>query len=134
MSWVIALYLLALLDLRWSAPWLPVLPLVLLLPLAFRFSPPFALSLAFLAGVLRDGLFPEPPWFSPLLFLLVVWAGIKGREHLNLSLPIPRILTFFLLTFVASVLSLSLRGEAGVWSRALATGMVAALFGLSQKP
>ena len=134
MSAFLLLYLFTLLDLRWSAPWLPVLPLALLLPLTLSLPGPVVLLAAFLSGVLRDGLFPQVPWTSPPLFLLAAWLGLKAQEYLNLSLWAPRFLLVFLLTALVTSAFLFLRAEGGIWSRTLVTGLAAAILSLLRKP
>jgi hypothetical protein len=111
----------------------PDLTLTFLLPLSVSMSPGAFIPLAFIVGVLRDGMNPETLWFSPLLFTLSGAIGVIFRELINPELIFPRIAYFALFTVIYGLLAIAPRGADVLSSGLLLTLVSTCLlaFGLS---
>jgi hypothetical protein len=111
----------------------PDLTVTFLLPLSVSMSPAAFIPLAFLVGVLRDGMNPETLWFSPLLFTLSGVVGLVFREFINPELIFPRVAYFALFTVTYGLIVIAPRGadvfSPGLLLTLLTTCLLA--FGLS---
>jgi hypothetical protein len=88
----------------------PDLTLTFLLPLSISMGSGAFVPLAFLMGVLRDGMDPQALWLSPLLFTFAGIVGFVFREYINPDLLFPRLAYFVLFTVLYGVLALAPRG------------------------
>jgi len=79
--------------------WLPDPVLIFLLPLIFHIEPRWVGPVALAAGILRDGLYIDIPWISPLLFTVAGAGALIYRTFVNASLLIPKI-AFFTVSIV----------------------------------
>ncbi|GEM_PF-7052180 len=74
--------------------WLPDPVLIFLLPLIFHIDAKYVGPVALVSGILRDGLYIDIPWISPLLFTLAGTGAVIYRTFVNESLLLPRIAFF----------------------------------------
>ncbi len=74
--------------------WLPDPVLIFLLPLIFHIDKRYVGPVALVAGVLRDGLYIDIPWISPLLFTIAGAGAVIYRTFVNASLLLPKIAFF----------------------------------------
>ncbi len=80
--------------------WLPDPVLVFLLPLMLHLDGEFVGPVAIVSGILRDGLYIDIPWVSPLLFSLFGVVMLIYRNFVNVSLVLPKILLFTITTVI----------------------------------
>ncbi len=74
--------------------WLPDPVLVFFLPLMLHLDDGYIGSVAIISGILRDGLYIDIPWISPLLFSIFGVVMLIYRSFVNVSLILPKILIF----------------------------------------
>ncbi|HDM89816.1 MAG TPA: hypothetical protein ENG67_01230 [candidate division WOR-3 bacterium] len=84
----------------------PVLTLALLMPLSLAIATEVFVPIAFLAGILKDGLFPQNLWVSPFLFVITGLIGYIFKGYVNLKLTAPKFF-YFLLFSLFYILALS---------------------------
>jgi len=103
---IFLLLVLAMVEARVLIRGFPVLYLSLLMPLSLVIATEAFVPIAFLAGVLRDGLFPQNLWISPFFFVITGLIGYIFRGYVNLKLTAPK-LFYFLLYSIFYILALS---------------------------
>lgn len=102
-------YLGGLAEARLQGPW-PDLILIFLLPMTLKAHPYFLFPAVIILGVLRDGLSPQIPWFSPLFFALAGLAGVVFRGYVNLKLLLPKLLFLLFLAILYEGLQVLVSG------------------------
>ncbi len=110
---VLLLLILAMVEARILIRGFPVLTLSLLMPLSLGIATEVFVPIAFLAGILKDGLFPQNLWVSPFLFVITGLIGYIFRGYVNLKLTAPK-LFYFLLFSLFYILALSWASGVGI--------------------
>ena len=72
--------------------WLPDPVLVFQLPIMLHLNERYVGPVAIISGILRDGLYIDIPWVSPILFSIFGVAILVYRNFVNISLVLPKIL------------------------------------------
>ena len=103
---IFLLLVLSMVEARVLIKGFPVLTLALLMPLSLAIATEVFVPIAFLAGILKDGLFPQNLWVSPLLFVITGLIGYIFRGYVNLKLTAPKFF-YFLLFSLFYILALS---------------------------
>lgn len=80
--------------------WLPDPVLVFQLPIMLHLNERYVGPVAIISGILRDGLYIDIPWVSPILFSIFGVAILVYRNFVNISLVLPKILLFSISTII----------------------------------
>ena len=81
----------------------PLFTLSILMPLSLILQSAVFVPIAFFAGILRDGLFPQNLWISPFAFVICGLIGYIFRGYVNLKLLAPKAVYFLLFSFLYSI-------------------------------